>query len=182
MKRRWLAAGAVVVFGLGVLAWAAESGDDSTSPVPAKKAVRPGRGRERLPLPKRVSMSEPNAPGSRASQRMLRQEGRDPMAALEASHQKLTAELTSILNLAREENAVKTAEAVQKLIDKQNAEYQKNLKLLQERQAEMERRLQQRLKEREQRAGAASSSGQSTAKEKANKPAAESKKSAKSAN
>jgi hypothetical protein len=104
------------------------------------------------------------------------------MAALEARHQELTAELTTILNLAREENAVKTAEAVQKLIDKQNAEYQKNLKLLQERQAEMQRRLQQRLKEREQRAGAAASSEQSTAKGKKNKQTAESQKSAKSAN
>jgi len=181
MKRRWLAAGAVVVFGLGVWVWAAESGDDSTAPAP--KAVRPVRGRERLPLPRRVSMSEPNAPAPRASQRVLGQEGRrDPMAALEARHQELTAELTTILNLAREENAVKTAEAIQKLIDKQNAEYQKNLKLLQERQAEMQRRLQQRLKEREQRAGAAASSEQSTAKGKKNKQTAESQKSAKSAN
>jgi hypothetical protein len=101
---------------------------------------------------------------------------------LEARHQELTAELTTILNLAREENAVKTAEAVQKLIDKQNAEYQKNLKLLQERQAEMQRRLQQRLKEREQRASAAASSEQSTAKGKENEQTAESKKSAKSVN
>ncbi|HRU14956.1 MAG TPA: hypothetical protein P5017_04475 [Anaerohalosphaeraceae bacterium] len=182
MKRRWLAAGAVVVFGLGVLVWAAESGDDSTTPAPAPKAVRPVRSRERLPLPRRVSMSEPNSPAPRASQRVLGQEGRDPMAALEARHQELTAELTTILNLAREENAVKTAEAIQKLIDKQNAEYQKNLKLLQERQAEMQRRLQQRLKEREQRASAAASSEQSTAKGKENKQTAESKKSAKSAN
>jgi len=183
MKRRWLAAGAVVVFGLGVLVWAAESGDDSTTPAPAPKAVRPVRSRERLPLPRRVSMSEPNSPAPRASQRVLGQEGRrDPRAALEARHQELTAELTTILNLAREENAVKTAEAIQKLIDKQNAEYQKNLKLLQERQAEMQRRLQQRLKEREQRASAAASSEQSTVKGKENEQTAESKKSAKSVN
>lgn len=162
MKRKWLAAGAVVVFGLGVLVWAAESGDDSTATGPAKKAVRPARSRERLQPPRRVSMSDPNAPVPHASQRVMGQEGRDPAAALEARHQELTVELTAILNLAREENAVKTVEAVQKLIDKQNAEYQKNLKLLQERQAEMQRRLQQRLKEREQRASAVASSGQST--------------------
>lgn len=148
MKKRWFWGMAVLLLGFGIWVTAAETEPASSDqkPLPA----RPIRLRERLQPRTRVSMSDPNAPTSRPAVQEQMPSNPNPLAALETRHQEWIAELTSILKLAQEENAVKTAEAVQKLIDKHNAEYKQNLERLQQRQAEMQRRIEQRLRERRQ--------------------------------
>ncbi len=161
ITRRFLGA-AVLMVGLAVWVLAAETTGPSReqSLLPA----RPMRARGRLEPRARVSMSDPNAPIPRASVRELLPPGTDPLLALGVRHQEMTNELAAILKLAQEENAVKTAEALQKLIDKRNAEYKQNLELMQQRRAEMQRRIEQRLRERER--SAAVPSGQPLSVEK----------------
>jgi hypothetical protein len=60
------------------------------------------------------------------------------------AHRAKIQELLDIKKIAEEENATKTADAIQKLIDKKNAEYQKNVdqveQIRQERAARLQRR------------------------------------------
>lgn len=63
------------------------------------------------------------------------------------AHRAQIQELLDIKKIAEEENATRTAEAIQKLIDKKNAEYQKNIeqveRLRRERAARLQRRSEQ---------------------------------------
>lgn len=140
--------GAVVAFSLGLVIWVGAA--EITEPVrePSPLPARQMRPRERLMPRTRVSRSDPNAPLRRPQVQESMQPGTDPFLLLEARHQELTAELTAILKIAQEENAVKTAEALQKLIDKRQEEYKQNLERMQQRRAEMQRRIEQRLRER----------------------------------
>ena len=66
-----------------------------------------------------------------------------PMPGL-AGHQQIIRELEEIKKVAQEENAVKTAEAIQNLIDKKNAEY----KRMAAQQEKMRQQMQKRFEER----------------------------------
>jgi hypothetical protein len=155
---------------LGIWIWAIAEETQSSSSGEKPLPARPVRVRERFQPRPRVSMSDPNAPLPRPAVQQPRRAA-NPFEALEARHQETIAELTAILKLAQEENAVKTAEAVQKLIDKQNAEYKQNLSRLQQRQAELQRRLEQRLRERRPTAAESSGSAQENEqKEKTERP------------
>jgi len=169
MKKRWFLGITALLLGLGIWVTAAETetaSSDNKQQVEKQLPTRPIRLRERLQPRTRVSRSDPNAPIPRPFAREQMQPGTTPLAALETRHQELIAELTSILKLAQEENASKTAEAVQKLIDKHNAEYKQNLELLQQRRAEMQRRIEQRLRERRQQTNADSSTQTQSAEQK----------------
>ncbi len=155
MRKRWFWGISVLLFGLGIWTLAAET--ETPSSAEGQRPARPIRLREPIQPRPRVSMSDPNAPIPRPVIRERVQTDAAPLAAFEARHQELIGELTAVLKLAQEENAVKTAEAVQKLIDKHNAEYKQNLELMQQRRAEMQRRIEQRLRERRQQTNADSS-------------------------
>ncbi|MEJ5258795.1 MAG: hypothetical protein WHS88_01240 [Anaerohalosphaeraceae bacterium] len=158
MKKRWFWGLSILLFGLGIWALAAETETPSSSE--GQRPARPIRLREPIQPRPRVSMSDPNAPIPRPTIRERVQADAAPLAAIEARHQELIAELTAVLKLAQEENALKTAEAVQKLIDKHNAEYKRNLELIQQRRAEIQRRAEQRIRERESSRSAEGTSNQ----------------------
>ena len=79
---------------------------------------------------------------------------RERMAKLAVEHQAAIRELLDIKKIAEEENAERTAEAIQTLIDRKNAEYQKSVEQLertrQERTKKLERRREQTKAQRQQ--------------------------------
>lgn len=69
---------------------------------------------------------------------------RDRMAQQAEKHSAEIKQLADIKKLAEEENATKTAEAIQKLIDEKNAVYQKNIEQVERARRERAARLQER--------------------------------------
>lgn len=67
-------------------------------------------------------------------------------------HIELINELTEIKKLAEEEGAEKTAEAIQKLIDKRNEEHRRQVQEMHRRRLDLQKRIQERMKTRQERA------------------------------
>ncbi|MBL7215595.1 MAG: hypothetical protein ISS71_07945 [Phycisphaerae bacterium] len=70
---------------------------------------------------------------------------RERMAKQAEAHRAEMQELIDIKKIAEEENAAKTAEAIQALIDKKNAEYQKGVEQVERARREQAERLQKRM-------------------------------------
>lgn len=81
---------------------------------------------------------------------------RGQMLSQQQQHEALMKELTEIKKIAEEEGAEKTVEAIQKLIDKRTGEYQQSVQAMQKRRLEMQKRIEERIKAREQRSAGAS--------------------------
>ena len=94
---------------------------------------------------------------------------RQRMAQQAEMHRVEMQELLDIKKIAEEENAPKTAEAIQALIDKKNAAYQKGIEQLERARREREARL----KERAKRIEAQKAKSETAAKENATKTAGE---------
>lgn len=157
-KQRILWSLLVVFLACGLLVYAAESQPDTANQKP--KVVRPprprvqdqtapgtGEGMTEPPVPQRI-------PGGlvRPDSSMSPQEGyRGQVMSQEMLHMELIKELTEIKKIADEEGAVKTSEAIQKLIDKRNLEYRQSIQAREKRRLEMQKRIEERMKARQQR-------------------------------
>ena len=74
---------------------------------------------------------------------------REMMAKQAETHRTALKELEDIKKIAEEEGATKTAEAIQALIDKKDADYKQNIEKFEKARAERAARVEQRLKERQ---------------------------------
>jgi hypothetical protein len=74
---------------------------------------------------------------------------RDMLAGRAQAHAEAMKELVDLKKLAEEENATKTAEAIQAMIDKKDAEYKKSVEQFERQRRERTEQLQQRLNERQ---------------------------------
>lgn len=74
---------------------------------------------------------------------------REMQASRANLHQKAIDELLQLKKLAEEENAPKTAAAIQAMIDKRNEEYKKNTEQVERQRRERAEQLQQRMSERQ---------------------------------
>lgn len=74
---------------------------------------------------------------------------RQRMAAQAETHAAEIKELEGIKKIAEEEKATKTAEAIQKLIDKKNTEYQKRVEQFEQMQKQREAQMQKRMRQQQ---------------------------------
>jgi hypothetical protein len=114
----------VVVMLTCAVVWAA---DQATQQAPVKSPAAQMRGRG------------PGMPGPGGMQQAY-----DEMVKKrEAEHQKGIAELEEIKKIAASEKATKTVEALQKMIDKRNADFKKSVEEAEKKRAEMQERIKQ---------------------------------------
>lgn len=141
MKKVMMVALGVLVLAITASVWAA---DDTTKAADPQKQVRPDRPRPPMTdeqMEMRHQMRERGMQGM---------PGRDPNMVREAverrsqMHQQMIKELEAIKAIAQSENATKTVEAIQKLIDSRNAEFKKQTEEMEKRRAEMMERMEQR--------------------------------------
>ncbi len=76
---------------------------------------------------------------------------REMLAKQGEKHREALKELEDIKKIAEEEGATKTAEAIQALIDKKDADYKQNIEKAEKARAERAERVEQRLKDRQAR-------------------------------
>lgn len=74
---------------------------------------------------------------------------RDMLSGRAQAHAEVIKELTDLKKLAEEENATKTAAAIQAMIDKKNDEYKKSVEQFERQRRERAEQLQKRLSERQ---------------------------------
>jgi vacuolar-type H+-ATPase subunit I/STV1 len=136
----------VVVVGLAAVVWAAEEG--KAKEAKAAKEARPAR--PTMPMSDQMRGAGPNMRGSAGMQSfevMLKQR--------KDEHAKAVGELEEIKKIAESENATKTVEALQKMIDKKNEAFNKNMAEIEKRQKDRMEMIQKRQQEIEARKAAA---------------------------
>jgi hypothetical protein len=133
--------GMMIVVGLVFVAvtWAATEGQATgtevqTAPHPGMRPGMPMRG------------AGPNAQGPAGMQGF-----ENMMKQREEEHKKAIGELEDIKKIAEGENATKTVDALQKMIDKKNAEFKKTVDEIEKRQKERLEMIQKRQQEMEAR-------------------------------
>jgi len=123
MKIRMLVVTGMVCLAATLAAAAAEQ-SDTTRQAPERRAARPGATADREAA------------------------FRDMLAGRADAHAAAMKELADLKKLAEEENATKTAAAIQAMIDKKNAEYNKSVEQFERQRRERAEQLQKRLSER----------------------------------
>jgi hypothetical protein len=93
-------------------------------------------------MPERTSLARPGAVDREAA-------FRDMLAGRAQAHAEVMKELVDLKKLAEEENATKTAEAIQAMIDKKDGEYKKSVEQFERQRRERAEQLQKRLSERQ---------------------------------
>lgn len=146
----------VLLLTCGLWVWAAEETQNTEEQKSKPAPMRAPRVRQPV---------IPNAAG----QPDARARGR--MVSEEMSHQELIKELLDIKKIADEEGATKTSEAIQKMIEKRNEEYQKNMAEMLKRREQIQKQIEERMKARQQRAGR--TPGRNVTEEKSASPSAE---------
>ena len=147
----------VLFLACGLLAWAAkeeqESNDRKPEVIKAPNEDMPERSVQRRGPFEDPSMLRRRPEGiERPVPQGNREEVyRERMRNQEMAHKELVDELIEIKKIAEEEGASKTAEAIQKMIDKREQQYKLRIEEAQRRRLEMQKRIQERMKEREQR-------------------------------
>jgi uncharacterized protein HemX len=143
MKKVLIGVMVVVVVGFAAVVWAA----DETQATDAQKAARPAT---RPTMPMRDQMR--GAGGGPNMQGPAGMQGFETlMKQRQEEHAKAVGELEDIKKIAQSENATKTVEALQKMIDKKNEAFKKSvdenekrqkdrMEMIQKRQAEMDAR------------------------------------------
>ena len=158
MKKKgmcWILLIAFLACGLWV--WAAEEEQESNDRKP-KVMKAPDEDMKGRPVPGRGRFSDPSLlrRGPEGRERPVPSKSREElyrerMLSQGMTHKELIEELVEIKKIADEEGASKTAEAIQKLIDKREQQYKQRTEEMQKRRLEMQKRIQERMKEREQR-------------------------------
>ncbi|MHC4782812.1 MAG: hypothetical protein ACYTE0_07130 [Planctomycetota bacterium] len=131
----------LVVCCVSTLVMAETSGDKEAD----RKDADPAVSRQRPEGAPRVSPGRRGDPRSRqqAYQEMLEKRG--------AAHKKAIAELEAIKKIAEDEDAKRTVEALQKMIDKKSAEFKQRMEQFESQRRERSKQLQQRTNGRPQR-------------------------------
>jgi hypothetical protein len=131
MKIRMMLLTGLMIATTGILMAADEpkSADPAQGPTMQQMPGRPDLGRRGMP-----SMEE----------RL-----KEIQAGRAAAHQQVIDELLAIKKLAEEENAPKTAAAIQAIIDKKNEEYKKGIEQMERQRRQRTEQIQQRMSERQ---------------------------------
>ncbi len=139
---QWVTLGLILFIGaVGVLwAQAQEEGKKDTQ-ITEQKA---SQSENASPRSRRI---DPSAARSRT---VNREQGRQERAARQSEmHRASLKELQDIKTIAEEEGATRTVEAIQKLIDKKNAEFQKGIEQAERARRERAAQVQKRMKQAE---------------------------------
>lgn len=137
MKKMMMIALGVMVLAITVSVWAADDAADpqkGPGPLPPEEMRQHIRERGMPGMPPR----DPNS---------MRQMMQDSLERRKQEHQAIIKELEDIKKIAESENAAKTAEAIQKLIDSKEAAFKKQAEEVEKRREEMMKRMEQRRKE-----------------------------------
>jgi len=105
------------------------------------------------------------SPGRRGTPKNHRQAYQEMLAKRRANHKQALAELEEIKKIAKEEGATRTAEAIQKMIDKKDAEFKQKMEQFEQQRRERSKRVQQRT-EKPTRKEAAETAKQKVAEDK----------------
>lgn len=141
-----------VVFVTVVLAAADEKAAKEEAKQPAaaaegQRGPRPMPTRPGMPSREQMRGAGPNFQGPAGMQQGFE----NILKQREEDHKKAVGELEEIKKIAESENAVKTVEALQKMIDKKNADFKKVIDDLEKRQKERMEMIQKRQQEMEAR-------------------------------
>lgn len=156
MKTRVLVTLSAIVFVMAGFVTAEEAGSTAErtrirkQPFPTpQKTGTPAESKE--PFASDVRRERLTSRGSRGQSSAARNSKmyQDMLAKQGEKHRAAMKELEDIKKIAEEEDATKTVEAIQALIDKKTAEYQVSVKKFEKARKERTERLEQRLKERE---------------------------------
>lgn len=146
MKKAMITVMFVAVAMLSTSLWAADDAAQ-TKPEGVQKQARPDRpGPDGMPHQMR-ERGMPGGPGMGRDPNAMRQMAQDAIERRKQEHQATIKELEEIKKIAESENATKTAEAIQKMIDAKDAAFKKQLAEVEKRRAEMEERRNQRKQE-----------------------------------
>jgi hypothetical protein len=138
----------VVVLALAAVVWAAE--DEPKQAAEGQKATRPAR--PNMPMRDGMRGAGPNMQGGGNMQQGFEA----MMKQRQADHDKSVGELEEIKKIAESENATKTVEALQKMIDKKNEVFKKSIEEIQKRQKDRMEMIQKRQQEADARKAAQS--------------------------
>ncbi len=139
MKKAMITAMLVAIMGLSASLWAED--DASQTSGDGQQQVKPEKPRS-AQMRERGMMGrggrDPNA---------MQQMVQDGIERRKQEHQAVMKELEAIKKIAESENATKTAEAIQKMIDAKDAAFKKQVAEVEKRRAEMMERRNQRTQE-----------------------------------
>ena len=97
--------------------------------------------------PESAARVSPTSPARQSSLRNRQQAYQERLAGQMASHKQAVAELEAIKKIAEEEGATRTTEALQKMIDKKNADFKQSMERFESQRSERLKQLQQRMVE-----------------------------------
>ncbi len=141
MKKVIIGAAMAVVLTCAVVVWAADETGATKEQVQKESQLQQAPNKAPgLPTREQMRGRGPVMPGLGGQQQAYE----EFMKKREEEHKKGIAELEEIRKIAESEKATKTVEALQKMIDKKNADFKKNVEEAEKKRAEMQQRIEQR--------------------------------------
>lgn len=137
MKKMMMMLLGILVLAIAIPVWAA---DDAAGPEKGPRQMPPDEMRQHI-RERGMPGMPPRDPNS------MRQMMQDSLERRKQEHQAMIKELEDIKEIAVSENATKTAEAIQKLIDSKEATFKKQTEEVEKRREEMKKRMEERRKE-----------------------------------
>lgn len=135
----------VVVLALAAVVWAAA--EETKPAAEGQKAARPAPVRPTMPMRDGMRGPGPNMMGPGGMQQGFEA----MMKQRQGEHAKSVGELEEIKKIAESENATKTVEALQKMIDKKNEAFKKSIEEIEKRQKDRMEMIQKRQQDMESR-------------------------------